>query len=273
MTVSSIVGPIFAHLEHFLITSFLSIGALPFYAVPYKIVSQVVILPTSMAMTLFPAFSYAGIDNYEKVKDLLSRPFKYLLFGIVPIIVVFAAFAGEILELWLGGEFAQKSTIILQILAIVFFFHAFAHIPFTAIQGLGRPDIKAKLDLVMLPIFIALCLWFIPTLGLVGAVLAKLVITVADVSYLSWKVKGLTKLSIREMFGERAGKAVIIASLFIIAVFSSKMLFESSLINIVTLGCLILVYVFLFIKIVMDDKDMSAIRGIQAYFLFGGSKL
>jgi O-antigen/teichoic acid export membrane protein len=272
VTVSSIIGPIFAHLEHFLITSFLSIGALPFYAVPHKIISQVVILPASMAMTIFPAFSYAGIDNYEKVKELFSRPIKYLLFGIVPIIVIFAAFAGEILELWLGEEFSQRSTIILQVLAIAVFFHAFAHIPFAAIQGLGRPDLKAKLDLVMLPIFVVFCLWLIPTLGLVGAALAKLVISVTDVSYLLWKVKSLTKLSIREMFGEKAGKAVIIASLFIIAVFSSKMLFESLLTNIAVIGCLIFIYMFLFVKIVMDDKDMLAIQGIQKYLLFRGGK-
>ncbi|MBT9142994.1 MAG: hypothetical protein DDT29_01393 [Dehalococcoidia bacterium] len=226
-----------------------------------------------MAMTIFPAFSYVGIDNYEKVKELFSRPIKYLLFGVVPIIVIFAAFAGEILELWLGGEFAQKSTVILQVLAIVFFFHTFAHIPFAAIHGLGRPDLKAKLDLVMLPIFVVFCLWLIPTLGLVGAALAKLVITMIDVSYLLWRVKGLTKLSNREMFGEKAGKAVIVASLFTLAVFSSKMLSESLLTNITVLGGLILIYVFVFIKIVMDDKDRLAIYGVQKCLLFGGKKL
>jgi hypothetical protein len=30
-----------------------------------------------MAMTLFPAFSHAGADNYERVNELFSRPFKY----------------------------------------------------------------------------------------------------------------------------------------------------------------------------------------------------
>ncbi|MBU4533948.1 MAG: flippase [Firmicutes bacterium] len=273
ITVTSTVGPIFAHLEHFLITSFLSIGALPFYAVPYKIVSQVVILPASMAMTIFPAFSYAGIDNYEKVKELFSRPFKYLLFGIVPIIVIFVAFASEILELWLGGEFAQKSTIILQILAIVFFFHAFAHIPLAAIQGLGRPDLKAKLDLVMLPIFVVLCLWFIPTLGLVGAALAKLLVTVIDVLYLSWMVKSLTKLPIREMFGERADKAVIIASLFTLAAFSFSILPKSLLADVAVLSSLIFGYVLLFVRIVMDDKDKSAFQSIRKYFQLGGGKV
>ena len=132
---------------------------------------------------------------------------------------------------------------------------------------------KAKLDLVMLPIFVVLCLWFIPTLGLVGAALAKLLVTVIDMLYLSWMVKSLTKLSIREMFGERVGKAVIIAGLFVIAVFSSGVLSESLLTNIAVLGCLIFIYVFLFVKIAMDDKDRSAIQGVQKYLLFGGRKL
>lgn len=258
--VSSTIGLIFAHLEQLLIASFLVIGVLPFYFVPHKIVSQLAIIPASMARAVFPAFSYVGANNNDKVKELFSRPFKYLFFCVVPIMVILFTFADVILQLWLGNEFAQESTTILQLLVVVSFFHSFAHIPFSAIQGFGRPDLKTKLDIIMLPIFVGLCWWLIPTLGLVGAALAKLVIVLIDLTYLSLKAKSLSKLSVREMFGEKIIIAIIIASLFTTAVFSSRMLFESLLVNVAILVGFIVIYVFLFIKIVMDDKDISVVK-------------
>ena len=264
--VSSIAGPIFTYLERFLIVSFLSIGALTFYAIPYDILSRVVILPASIATTLFPVFSFIGVENRETAKELLSRSFKYLLFFITPVTIIFIMFAPEILELWLGKEFAQKSAFILQILAITFFLHVFAYTPLSAIQGLGRPDLKAKLDLVMLPSFVGFCWWFIPMWGLIGAAFAKLLVTIIDVLYLSWRVKGLLKLSVREMLGERGGKAVIIASLLALAVFSFKITFNSLLAGVAILSVFIPVYIILFFKVVMDDKDKSIFRSIGKYF-------
>lgn len=263
---SSIAAPVFTYLERFLIGSFLSVGAFAFYAAPYEIISRVVIIPVSLSTTLFPTFSYFDISNCKGIKELLSRPFKYLLFIMVPILIIFIVLANGILKLWLGDEFAQNSTIVFQVLAATFFFHTFAYLPFTAVHGLGRPDLKAKFDLIMLPTFVGLCWWFILKLGLVGAALAKLLITVMDVLYLSWKAKCLLKLPIREMFGERAGKAVIIASLFTIAVFSLRMPFKSILADIAILGGLIPAYMFLFVTTAMDDKDRSALRRIKAIF-------
>ena len=66
------------------------------------------------------------------------------------------------------------------------FLNALAFVPYTVVQGLGRPDIKAKLDMVELPLFALLTFLGVQQFGLVGAALAKLAITVFDVGALSF---------------------------------------------------------------------------------------
>ncbi|BER91389.1 O13/O129/O135 family O-antigen flippase [Atrimonas thermophila] len=268
VTISSIIGPIFTYLERFLIASFLSVGILTFYAVPYDIISRVVIIPTSMFMVLFPTFSHVVSVNYKAARELFARPFTYLLFVMVPILIVGVVFADEILKLWLGSEFSQKSTTVFQVLTIVFFFHAFAYLPFAAIQGAGRPDLKAKLDLLMLPIFVGLCWWLIPELGLLGVALAKLLVTLIDLLCLSWMAKRLFGFSIKEMLGERVEKALVMAISFtLVALSFRRILLKPTMVDIIVIGAFVFAYLFMFVKTVMDDKDKATIRNVLKSFL------
>src|SRR5207237_491088 len=57
VTVSNAVGPVLMYLDRFLIGSVLSLAAVSYYTAPYEVVIRLWILPTSLVMTLFPAFS------------------------------------------------------------------------------------------------------------------------------------------------------------------------------------------------------------------------
>ncbi|MFZ6016808.1 MAG: hypothetical protein ACOYU0_04185, partial [Nitrospirota bacterium] len=61
---------------------------LAFYAAPYEVISRVVILPVSIAMTLFPVFSYYGVNNRVMTKETFHRPLKYILFVMTPVSVI-----------------------------------------------------------------------------------------------------------------------------------------------------------------------------------------
>lgn len=161
-------------------------GALAFYSAPFEMVSRASIFPASVALTLFPAFSYLQARQSERIGELVSRPLGYLLAATTPVLVLFVAFAPEILTLWLGGEFPARSTGTLRILAVAFFINALVHVPFSAVQGLGRPDLKAKLDLIEVPLFLLLGWLLIPRFGVAGAALAKLGVTIVDAVGLFW---------------------------------------------------------------------------------------
>ena len=57
VTVSNIVSPILSNFDRFLIGSLLSMAAVTYYTAPYEAVTKLWIIPMSLTMTLFPAFS------------------------------------------------------------------------------------------------------------------------------------------------------------------------------------------------------------------------
>lgn len=186
VTVSAVTMPVLTYIEHFLIAGLLSVGALTWYSAPFEMVSRTAVFPASVAITLFPAFSYYQANRKEMIAELSWRPLRYLLVTGTPLMVVLVLFAPEILGYWLDGEFAERSAGVLRILAVAFSLNALAYIPFSAVQGLGRPDLKAKLDLVEVPLFVVLAWILIPRYGVEGAALAKLGVTIFDTVGLFW---------------------------------------------------------------------------------------
>lgn len=170
VTVTSIVGPILVHLDHFLIGSLLSIAAVAFYAAPYRIITQLWVIAGSLSMTLFPAFSaLEGFKDRERVGFLFARAVKYILLVVGPLVLIIALFAQDILQLWLGAEFAVKSTVVLQVLAFGVLINSLAWIPVALLHGLGRPDLPAKFHLLQLPLYVGFVWFAVNQWGIAGA--------------------------------------------------------------------------------------------------------
>ena len=173
VTVSSIVGPILVYFDRFLIGSVLSIAAIGFYAPPYMIATKLWILPTSLMATLFPAFSAsAGRGDGEWIRKAMVRSLKYLLLLVGPVTLVLALFARPLLTLWVGARFAAEGTLVLQIFAVGVLANSLARVPYSLLQGVGRPDLTAKFHLAELPVHIGLAWFLVTRFGLPGAALA-----------------------------------------------------------------------------------------------------
>lgn len=191
ITVSSLVGPIMVYLDRFLIGSIISMAAVAYYTAPYEIVTRLWILPSSLVMTLFPAFSTLGETSKEVLSRLYTRSIKYLLLIMGPVILVLILFAEEILRLWLGTEFAERSTLVLQILAIGVLVNSLAQIPYTFLQGLGRPDITAKFHFLELLLYLPLAWFLVMNMGIAGGALAWTIRIVFDALLIfcaSWRL-------------------------------------------------------------------------------------
>ncbi len=173
VTVTNIIGPILVYLDRFLIGSILSMVAVTYYSAPYEAVTRLWIIPASLTMTLFPAFStLEGTKDRQRLSSLFAHSVKYTLLVLGPIVLVIGLFAKEILQIWLGFDFAIKSTMVLQILAFGVLVNSLAHIPFAFLQGIGRPDLPAKFHLLELPLYIGIVWFLISQWGIVGAAMA-----------------------------------------------------------------------------------------------------
>jgi len=260
--VSNVTGPILSYLERLLIASLLSLSMLTFYSAPFDLVSKLVVFPASMVATLFPYFSFHGTKGADSVSEVTGRSLQYLMIIVLPAVAVFGFFARPILQLWLGAQFANVSTDVLRILSVVFFLNCLAYVPYTSVQALGRPDLKAVLDLAAVPTF-AISVWiFVRLWGIDGAALAKLLITVIDCGFLYWFSYRMGSFSPRDLWSGRMRRSVVagVGLLTVLCLLSRAHLGLQ-----VVAGCALLAllaYVAVVWGIVLEGAEKSAITGL-----------
>jgi len=173
VTVSGVISSILASADRFVIGALVSMAAVGYYAAPSEMVGRLTIFPGSLVVTLFPAFSSLdALGARERLEKLYARSVKFLLLALGPVLVLLIVFARQILRLWLGGDFAAQSTVVLQILAVGVLLNSLALVPYTLIQGLGRPDVTAKFHLLELPLYGGLVWLLVGQWGISGAALA-----------------------------------------------------------------------------------------------------
>lgn len=170
ITISNVVGPLFHYLDRVFIGALLSVTALSYYSGPQQFLNGIWIIPSSLTTTLFPAFSSLDAANRrETIAKVYMLSLKTILLTVGPV-VLFAVFLSRtILRLWLGVEFADKSTSVLQILLIGALVNSLALCPHALIRALGRPDLTAKFHLLELPIYVAMLWFLVKKLGNAGA--------------------------------------------------------------------------------------------------------
>ena len=266
--ISNVTAPVFGYLERFMIASILSVGALTFYSAPFELVSKLLIFPMSIVPSLFPYFSFHAERTRSEVSEVTSRAVKYLFLVLTPPAAVFIFFARDILNLWLGPQFASESTLVLRLITLGFFLNAFATIPFTSVQALGRPDLKAKLDLISLPLYIGVARFLMHKAGIYGgingAALAKLLVTITDGFFLYIFAFRLKAFSLRDCVSGPLFRGILASAGLFLAVFS----IHSMQLNLLLSAGLVLlcfaVYLIMFWVFAVDHEDRVTIFGLRA---------
>lgn len=172
ITLCNILVAVIGSLDRLLISALISVQALAYYTPPTEMVLRLMIIPGVLGMTLLPAFSTLSVANTHSVERLYARSLKYVVLLIGPAVAVSVTFAKEILSLWLGREFAAKSVSVFQLLLVGMFFTALGHMPANLLDGVGRPDLRAKTFLVCAGVYVPLVCVLIAKIGLAGAALA-----------------------------------------------------------------------------------------------------
>lgn len=198
ITISNIISPFLVYLDRFLIGSILTISAVAYYTAPYEAVTRLWIISGSLTMTLFPVFStLGGGEDSERQGYLFSRSVKYILLTTGVAVVVICLFAGEILQIWLGADFVTESTMVLQLFALGVLVNSLAYAPFVLLQGIGRPDLPAKLHLIELPFYIVVVWLLVSHYGINGAAAAWTLRVALDMLLLFWATFRVCDLPIR----------------------------------------------------------------------------
>jgi O-antigen/teichoic acid export membrane protein len=171
--VSSVIGPVLVYLDRFILSAVISVAAVGYYSAPYEMVTRLSIVGISFVASLFPMFSSLGTERAREAFQRIMIPsIGYLTLVLGPIVIVVIAFARELLSLWLGNDFSEQGTVALQILAVGVLVNSLAFLPYSLIQGMGRPDVTAKIHLLELPVYIVLSWGLVSRWGVTGAALS-----------------------------------------------------------------------------------------------------
>ena len=169
VTLCGFVVPVLIYSDRLLISTLISVAALGYYTAPYEIVFRLQIVPRSLITTLFPAFSTVSAYDKRTLERLYATSIKFLMLVMGPMTLVVILFAGDILRLWLGPEFAEKGTLVFQLLAAGMLLNAVSQMPASLLDAVGRPDLRAKVFFCYVLFYLGLAWWLIGRLGIVGA--------------------------------------------------------------------------------------------------------
>jgi O-antigen/teichoic acid export membrane protein len=180
MTVSNLVSPIMVYMDRVLIGALISVTAVAYYATPYEVVTKLWVIPGAVGGVLFPAFATSFVGDPGRTLVLFDRGVKYVFLSVFPVALLIVSFADVGLRAWLGTGFALHSTSVLRWLCVGVFVNSLGQIAFSLLQGVGRPDLTAKLHLAELPCYLPLLLLLLYSRGIEGAAIAWTIRVTAD---------------------------------------------------------------------------------------------
>lgn len=190
LTVTNIVGPLMVFADRFLIGAISGAAAVALYVIPFNVVSQLVLIPSSVSSALFPRFAAAEQPPAVKHEALLAMSCL-----VTPMSMSALLFAGTFLRFWIGTAAAVHSTPVALALIVGFWANGVAQVPFMGLLAAARTDVTAKVHLAEVgPYF--LLLWFgLTYFGLVGAAIA-------------WSIRGTVDLIALALFDQADLKAL-----------------------------------------------------------------
>jgi O-antigen/teichoic acid export membrane protein len=186
LTVSNIVGPLMVNLDRFLIGSLVSLQAVTYYTVPYSLVTQLWMIPTSLIPVLFPAFTGLAANRDPVLGQMYRQSVKSIFLAMVFVVIAIMALSGDVLTIWLGSEFSMKSSTVMAILSLGVLVNSLAHVPFSLVQASGRPDVTAKFHLLEIVPYLALVWWATSNYGILGTAVVWLLRVGVDACLLFW---------------------------------------------------------------------------------------
>jgi O-antigen/teichoic acid export membrane protein len=181
ITVSGMINPILTTLDRLMIGALAGAQALTHYSVPFSLISRAQVIPSSVASTLFPRFSQqdrqaAGIGAHKAILVLASL--------MTPLVVIGMLLLKPFLQLWVGHELAAAAGPIGAVLMLGIWVNSIAWIPFTLLQGLGRPDVTAKIHALEVLPYLATLAIGLALAGPLGAAWAWSLRVAADMGLL-----------------------------------------------------------------------------------------
>lgn len=180
LTVSNIVGPFMVYMDRFYLAALQSAADVASYVTPYELAIKLSLLPAAVLPVLFPIFVAGWVQRSRTSDELPVKVAAWVALGCAGPAAFLAAFAPQILGIWLQGRLPQESAAVLQILAGAVLVNCVAQVFFLQVQARGRTSIIARIHIAELLGYGILLLLLTSHLGITGVALAWAIRVVVD---------------------------------------------------------------------------------------------
>jgi O-antigen/teichoic acid export membrane protein len=201
---TNVLNPLIGYLDRFMLAGLAGVAALSFYVPVYEAALRLLLVPGSVATSLFPVVSsLSARGQHETVATLYSAAIRNIALVLLPPIAFVIAFAPDLLRFWLGEDYVLQSATALRLLSAGMLLNAVAHIPYSYLHALGRPDISARVLGAELLFHVPIAWWLVSHFGVAGAAGAWGIRASADCVILMVVVWRVLHVSPRPAFVDR----------------------------------------------------------------------
>ncbi len=215
VAVSNTLAPVFLLLDRLVLGAVAGIVAVGYYTGPYEAVVRLLVLPAALMSAIFPAMSALAADAHSGGRGALAAYYVGAVRALaLPMLGLAAAgivLAPPLLAAWLGPEYAANAGTAARLLLAGVVVNAVAHVPFAAIQALGRPDVTARLHLAEAAVHVPLTFALVHRWGIEGAAAAWALRAAADavlVSRIAHRMLGVRWVQVAGGRGLRVAAAL-----------------------------------------------------------------
>lgn len=169
ISLSNTISPIIGYVDRFLIGFILSASAVTYYVTPQEMVTKLWIVPGAVSSVIFPKLIFDAKNGRAQVVKTLLASLSIVSVVAIPVALLVLMYSAQLMSLWISDDFSNRSAELLEILCVGVAVNCLSQIPFTYIQSIGKAKVTGLLQLVQLPIFIAVLYIVTVKSGLTGA--------------------------------------------------------------------------------------------------------
>jgi O-antigen/teichoic acid export membrane protein len=145
-------------LDRFLVGRLLGAISILQYSVPSDVVVRCLLAPAAICSVLIPQLSRAMARHGRMLLEPYVAACQLMAHHAGPVALLVVLNARLLLETLTAGNASAASVSILQGLAVGFFIHAIAHVPYCALHALGRPNLASLRHVIELPLYLVAAL-------------------------------------------------------------------------------------------------------------------
>lgn len=184
ITVSSIVSPIMSYFDRYFLAAVSGASSVAIYSLPADLIRRLNLASILISRTFFPYFS----ENSNNALKYLSaaKVATFVIFtSVLFVALMLFAYGENILLLWLGYDYVDKTLQIFNILIVGLVFNGWSQAPLLILQTTNKVKLPAVFHLFEVIPYMILFVVLVEQLGVAGAAYSWSIRTFVDFLLLS----------------------------------------------------------------------------------------